>query len=238
MVQQFRKEGVGLYAVAMLVWLLTGCQLFTPTLSPTLISTPTLETSLMDQSVLTNKPCSAPCWYGLELGKSTKAEALAILPTLSFLDPNTIEEDVYDGYAYWGPDTNAKLQATLISAECRTHQGQCVRLIIVDNTLMGIWLFPNYNLALGDVVDHLGPPEFVRAFLSQNGTTCTLVLTWEKRQIMMEYDDLQGESLCTSVNDGNGIESDLRITRLYYKLPGAFPYESRSGRPWPGFAKP
>ena len=39
---------------------------------------------LADQTFLTDQPCAAPCWHGLELGSSTKGAALSLLPVLIF----------------------------------------------------------------------------------------------------------------------------------------------------------
>lgn len=42
--------------------------------------------NLVDQSWLTiDKSCSAPCWQGLELGKSSQTEALTLFQTFTFV---------------------------------------------------------------------------------------------------------------------------------------------------------
>ena len=53
------------------------------------VATPTNEPprELTDRSLLTGLPCEAPCWQGLILGLTTKAESLAVAQTLSFIDP-------------------------------------------------------------------------------------------------------------------------------------------------------
>ena len=39
----------------------------------------------MDLSWKTGQPCPSPCWYGLEIGKSTKEDLLELVPILFFL---------------------------------------------------------------------------------------------------------------------------------------------------------
>jgi hypothetical protein len=222
---------VRVYILILLIGGLAGCQVALPTPKPT------LEAALMDQSLLTGKPCSAPCWYGLELGKSTKAEVLATLPDLSFADPTTIEEDAY---GYWDLEIHQNLPATLISINCRQPQRQCADLTVSNDILVSIGLFPNYELKLGEVVDYLGVPDYVGSVMEQDQTTCKIALWWINRQIRLERSVQNGQALCEAVKAGNRLDPNLTIQRIYYDLPAAFakiPLTSRD-RAWPGFAEP
>jgi len=69
----------------LLVAVSTGCVAWGWRVAPT--PTPTLEPTLIDWSILTGLPCAAPCWYGLEVGRSTKSDILATARPLSFIDP-------------------------------------------------------------------------------------------------------------------------------------------------------
>lgn len=195
----------------------------------------TLEAPLMDLSILTDEPCPAPCWYSLELNKSTKLDVINTLQTLSFVDANTVQEHPY---GYWDHLTDKNLEATLISVDCIEPQQQCVGLTIANDSLKGIGLFPNYLLTLSDVVNSLGPPDFVRAVILQNKMDCKIILTWMDRQIMMEHDEHLGKELCNTVNAGNHLNANLRIHRIYYELPEKFTYESQNGEVWPGLGVP
>ena len=44
--------------------------------NPTRVPTPTITPKLVDESWLIGKPCSLPCWHGIEPGISTKDEAI------------------------------------------------------------------------------------------------------------------------------------------------------------------
>ena len=41
---------------------------------------------------VTGNPCSAPCWYGLQLNKSTEADVYSTLKKLDFVDQTSIGE--------------------------------------------------------------------------------------------------------------------------------------------------
>lgn len=220
--------------VGLLAWGAGGCNIVAQT------PTPTLMASLMDRSVLTDQPCVAPCWYDLELGKSTTTEAIVTLKTLPFLAANTIHEEA-DGY--WDPTIHNDVPSLLVSAECTQPQQQCVGLEFVNDILMGVGLFPNYSLSLREVVTHLGPPDYVGADMDRSNTMCNLALIWIKRQTTIRHFDRSSQTrqkLCQSVQTGESIDSALTVDVLYYDLPQQFADIPQAGfhRPWPGFTTP
>jgi hypothetical protein len=227
----FKRSGLHICILILLVGGLAGCQTTSPT------PRPALEAALMDRSLLTGKPCLAPCWYGLELGKSTKAEVLATLQTLSFADPATIQEDA-DGY--WDLEIHKNLPATLIGIDCRQPQRQCAGLLVSNDKLVSIGLFPNYDLTLREVVEYLGTPDYVRAVSESGPTTCKLMLWWPKRQIELERSVPNGEAFCKAVKAGERLDPNLTIQRIYYNLPQWFTEIPMEGldHPWPGFKEP
>ena len=202
--------------------------------------TPTLAASLMDRSLLTDQPCSAPCWYDLELGKSTKTEAMATLKMLSFWDANTIHEE---GYNYWDPAIHYDVPSLLVSAECIQPQQQCIGLNFVNDVLMEMGFFPNYPLRLGEAVAHLGPPDYVRAEMGLGNAECRLALIWIKRQTTILHLDRSWQTrqkLCESVQAGKSIDSALTVDVISYQLPQQFADIPLAGwdQPWPGFTTP
>ena len=46
----------------------------------------TLDPNLYDQSWLTGKPCSAPCWYGLEPGISSREDSISKVKQIPFVN--------------------------------------------------------------------------------------------------------------------------------------------------------
>ncbi len=231
---QSNRWGIRLCIFGLIAWMLTSCQ------SPVQTPTPTLEASLMDRSLLTDKPCSAPCWYGLELGKSTKAEVLATLQTLSFADPKTIDETAR---GYWDYAANEDKAATLITIDCRRPNRPypvCAGLTVYNDILVDISLSPNFALTLKEVVDHLGPPDYVGAPILMNLTTCQLMFMWVKKQILMEQSEPIGKTLCEAVRAGQRLDPNLTVDEIEYMLPPWLALAPMEGRdhPWPGFIEP
>jgi hypothetical protein len=62
--------------------IIVGCSTEKPN---TNLVDPTAHPELVDQSWLTGKPCTLPCWQGLEPGKSSREDLLGTIPYLSFL---------------------------------------------------------------------------------------------------------------------------------------------------------
>ena len=224
--------------VVMLVLLLSGCQfsslvgLATPTATPA----PTLEAYLMDRSILTDEPCPAPCWYGLELGKSGRDEIINTLKTLSFINPDTIDEGPYDYYT--DPTTGKDLPAEAIYADCRSSQRRCVLLVMVNDALESVQLTPNYYLSIEEAVNQLGPPDYSRVAIGPDFEGCvSLFFSWDKKQIMMQSLEKIGKSLCSSIRKGGGIPPNLAINWIVYGERN-IAIEREFGKPWPGFVEP
>lgn len=210
-------------------------------LAPT--ATATLEASLMDRSLLTGQPCEAPCWYGLELGRTTKAEAEAMAGTLSFIDP-TASEERPDGY--WDPAQQTTLPATFVHLKCRQPERQtCAGLLFVNDTLRRIHLSPNYPLRFADVVTSLGDPDYVQVFPAPgHEMLCDVGLIWKERRISVDFlneASAVGPVRCEAVRGGRGIEGDLAVQQVVYMLPDdvALTTVPQPGRdfPWTGFSQ-
>ena len=228
---QFNKYAVGSFVFIMLAGFLVSCQSLSRT------PTPTLDADRVDRSLLTDQPCPAPCWYGLELGKSTRADVLATLRTLSFADPDTIQENAV---GYWDRFSHKSLAATVIGANYRSSRQQSAGLIVANDTLLSIGIFPNYPLSLAQVVDHLGPPDYVSAIMGLDRTTCYLELIWLNRQIVVGRTELNGQQLCGTLDSGKSLDPNLIVEEIHYELPQWFSEIPAPGRdhPWPGFTGP
>jgi hypothetical protein len=230
------EKGGLLCFVVLLAWLLSACQLFSNKEPATPTPAPSLEAFLMDRSILTDEPCQAPCWYGLELGSSGRDEIKNTLDKLSFINPDTIEEG--PDYYYLDPTSDKYLPAEFISADCRSPQQRCVVLEIVNKILASVELTPNYYLSIDEVVNHLGPPDYIRAVLYQDNSTCMLVFSWEKKPIEMERLEKNGRRLCSSINEGGRIPPYLAIDWIAYGFTHSLVNERANGKPWPGFTEP
>ncbi len=216
---------------SLVVLILTGCG----TWSGAAISIPTLDPSLVDSSVLTGVPCAAPCWYGLEVDRSTKADVLAVAPTLSFVDPRAFPEEAS---SYFDPMVKDAIPATTVRLSCRrSGAGTCASLVIAAGVLKGIYLSPPPSLTLGEAVDHLGAPEYVGVvYYGESGVQCHVSLLWKQRGIVVQ----SGQVRCQDVRGGLGVRSDLPVVQIAYRSLADFASIPEAGGdfPWSGFAKP
>jgi hypothetical protein len=232
-------QGIGAAAIRLFIFgalgfLFSGCLSIYKT--PVLTPTPTSALSILDWGLLSDQPCRAPCWYGLELEKSTKADVIATLQNLPWIDQGTIKESPS---GYWDPDTQKNLPATLISAECRASERHCVGLELFDDRLIAIRfnLKSNILVLIEDLVEYFDPPEFVRTGIGRDGT-CSINLTWWNQQIMAVSDVPNGRKLCATIENGGRLDKNLAIDGILYELPESLRYEVQEGNPWPGFTEP
>ncbi len=207
-------------------------------------STPTLEPSLIDSSILTGVPCAAPCWYGLKIGQSTKSNILATARNLSFIDPQAITEEPS---GYFDPSTRANVAATFIRLGCRQPEGStCAGLLVVNDVLKEIVLFPPPALTLGEAVVHLDPPDYVRRMsVPSNPSLCGVALIWKQRSLWIAFrsgSSQNGELRCENVHSSKDVSPDLPVEQIMYESPDDYAIttasESGGDLPWSGFAQP
>jgi hypothetical protein len=107
-----------------------------------------------DRSFITDMPCVAPCWYGLELGKSNKADVAETLKELPFIDKASIHE--YG--TRWLEDDYAK---EFYFGCVHPRKESCGSALISNDKLMSLWLSVGYSLSIEMVVDKLGEPDYL-----------------------------------------------------------------------------
>ena len=185
-----------------------------------------------DQSFLTDEPCAAPCWHGLELGTSTKAQALSLLPTLAFVNAGSIA----DRATTWQGDNSAR-QVTFGCVHPRTNN--CGSAIFAGDKLRWLELSVGYTLSMRMVVDKIGAPTLLD-YSTGNTPGCSVTAAWPGKNIAVVLDGL-GDRVCQSLGQGQGVPETLKVTSLHYteaQILQAGP-DSCCGRlAWPGFSKP
>ena len=183
--------------------------------------TPTLSPELMDRSWLTGIPCSPPCWYGLEIGKTTPEEAQEKINQLSFIEANVTKWDNISVPLY-----------------CKgQNYYYCAELRFDDNILSEIGIFPNYEITLKDVIDEIGPPDSLSIGpLSSGGlfvTDCCVRFYWIDRQLEMLYMDSDSYKVCKQVeNTGYKPMPSIVIHQIWI-----WDIYEKIGIPWSGFAE-
>ncbi len=133
----------------------------------------TLDPNLFDQSWLTEKPCGAPCWYGLEPGVSSRDDSISKVKQLPFIDENTVspyQDEV--GFQYKKPlDSN--------SVDLFFKKG------ILDEIIFPL----GYRVTFEQAVEKLGSPDGYEIWLTPGGLYfgCRLDVIWENKRLMLEY---------------------------------------------------
>ena len=187
-----------------------------------------------DRSFITDHPCAAPCWYGLEPDKSSQAEVLATLQSLPFVDKTTIRES----RANWGGDENAKT----FHFDCiHPKEKNCGGAIISGGKLGELWLTVGYPLSLKMAVDKLGVPDYVEYGLYHPDVGGSVVfLDWPERGIGVEVFNEKDDRLYRKIREGQGIPPEVQVTGLYYFEAGDFgsePPNALQRIEWPGFSE-
>ncbi len=195
-----------------------------------------MDESIVDRSFLTEQPCSPPCWYGLELGKSTEEDMYTTLKSLPFVDQTTIVERG----ATWQSDENARS----ITFDCLHpwHGSKwCGDATFSADKLTMLWLSVNYDLTFETVVQRLGTPDYISygPYHVEVGG-CEVLLYWPKSQICVDSLDTTGDRVCRMLNAGQGIDPAAKVSNIIYMVHEAFPDGPEEGlpyAPWPGFAQ-
>jgi hypothetical protein len=194
----------------------------------------------IDKSWWQDQPCRTPCWYGLKIGETSLDDARKVIPQLTFIDPAS-EKISNVGYYDYSKDVN--FGANLVTYKYKQPNNLiCVALTFVDDKLVRINFGPNYQFALQDLVDKIGPPDYVGArAITPEITDCEIILTWLDRQISVSYYERQknsGRDLCKIVRDaGMKPLGELQIQNVYIEFPEQLQGEiqGNNDQHWNGF---
>jgi hypothetical protein len=184
-----------------------------------------IEPTFTEDSWLTDKPCKAPCWYGMEPGKTSKEEAMLTTKELSFIDPEGVTDSV-NGLLF----------------NCKNYPG-CVYMGFRDNILEFLNIYLYTTVTFKEVVDKLGNPDIVMIDpINPEGSGCYIGLLWLERQMEVRYAEEPGgffrKDLCQQVNENNNtVPPDLTVQDVSI-MQKEFMAESLAGNdhiPWNGF---
>ena len=182
----------------------------------------------MDKSFLEKEPCVAPCWYGLELEKSTEEDVYEVLTQLPFVIQDSI---VKKGMGWWDDDS-----ATLISYTCMYPKNTiCGSIGVSRDKVVEIYMDVNYDLPLSLIVDELGEPDYVMYDSPSHYIGCHISLSWPKKLISVSIDS---EEKCPDPNTTK-FSPDSKATFLVYTTDDRFSLVGEENKhPWPGFSEP
>ncbi len=168
---------------------------------------PTLTPNQTDKSPFSGIPCRAPCWHGLEIGKSSESDVVSILTTLTFVDQNTI-------YFYRKSLPNLNLNGFApgveIIADCAYPETPCLKMKVVDDILTEITLLLNYDIRVDEAINYLGDPDYIGyQNLGAERVICEIYLVWRDKQLI----------LSTTFEGSKDVENNCYIVRDSAKLP-------------------
>ncbi len=192
------------------------------------------KTPAIDRSFITGEVCDPPCWYGLEINKSTKEDVLSTLDQLRFVDSHSYKE--YETYWLDGSLTTA------IQYGCvKSNANPCGILTFYKGMLKKNWLTVNYDLRLEKAIERLGTPDYLTYLWPSPSGICEISVLWIEKGITISFHDRNKRNECESVIDGNGVSRGVLVETVLYtsrevleatfNLPGGCCKSIK----WPGF---
>ena len=193
-----------------------------------------VDDPLADHSFITQQPCAAPCWYGLELDKSSKDDVYTTLQRLPFIDQNTIKEW---NTGWLNDETAVEVHFSCLHPNVRS----CGEALVSQGKLKQLHMFIGYQLTFETVVQELGIPGYV-SDVPNNAEVggCEVSLYWPILWIEVASNSKQDQS-CVKNGIGAGVDPKSTVTAIVYQVPEGFEPTAKLGpsfAPWPGFVKP
>ena len=199
------------------------------------------KSSGFDDGLLTDKPCKAPCWNGLVPGQATSQDVDLFIQGLSTTE--------------W-PSRHTSVEKTgckevLIADKPFASAHAVVKFHIENGKLTYLQLFHDYMPLLQQIVDHLGPPEYVEAVnvIGPDGHFYALDIYYPKLGVAFK--------VFVHENDMGFIKPGMVVSDIQYFEPGDLLnyflaryacFDGRDGaekfaqdeianyiQPWPGF---
>jgi len=186
---------------------------------------PTPSSDTVDKSPFTGIPCAAPCWYGLEVGKSHENDVLSTLPRLTFIDRKSVYFRLIPSMSTFD-DPRVFGGGVMIFSNCVNSKTRCLTIQVVEDVLTEILLVLNYQIKVGEAIDYLGNPNYV-GYDRAGGrlVACRVFLIWIEKQLVLESNLVDSpnevEKNCPIVGDAGKISTDLLVSQVRYMSAAA-----------------
>ena len=173
----------------------------------------------MDKSPFTGIPCAAPCWNGLEVGKSSESDVMSTMPTLGFINQDTV--DVYQVLSMPSIDPDIWSRGVKVIANCIQPNKQCLTISIVNDILTEIVITLNYELEMKEAIEQLGNPDYV-GFDRAGGelVACRVYLIWNEKQLVLASKIFEGpnaaEKNCFIIRDTGKVSLNILVSEAKY----------------------
>lgn len=175
-----------------------------------------LQPELIDKSVFTGEPCKSPCWHGLRVGQSTVADVINALPSLSFIDMNSVK-----AYDQNKSPQNIKIESGVnqISVKCRQPHAECLNLYFGKETLTKIDLLVNYKINFREAIEIEGNPDYIGyQIIGHDHINCVVYAVWKSSNLVLfstTFSNLADiEKYCGAVRDNGKLIGSTDISEI------------------------
>jgi hypothetical protein len=178
----------------------------------------TPEPKIADRSFLTGQPCKAPCWYNLELDKSTQVDVIQTIKELPFVDHNSI-------IVYNNVGVGNFINAAEFNYDCIEPKRACGSIVVSDDKLKMVDMIIQYSLTIKTVVDQIGSPDYVFFTpAAPEGIGCEIGLDyWPEKGITIISKIYQSNQACHDLKDGSFLDKNLNVTEIQYLTKDSMP---------------
>lgn len=192
------------------------------------------EPEIVDRSFLLNEPCEAPCWYNLIPGELPERDVTEVLAELPFVDQDSIVRR--DSASMSNFTGGTRIRYNCIGAD---KGYTCGYIYLVDGIVHIISHVIRYPLTIEQVIEKLGPPDYVvYGLYPPHGDGCLVDLEWLEQGITVRIVDRPRVQLCLDIDQQIPFEPTIQVTSISYsskqaQIPNLC--EIRNCIPWPGY---
>jgi hypothetical protein len=166
-----------------------------------------------DGGVLSGKPCSAPCVFGIQAGETQFDQVLPILEKNGIASSKCLEEPNVSWYLF-------TCGAGRLNVEVDTQ----------TNIVVSVWLLPNTSISFGEMIEKYGEPNYVTLDQEALGTIHPRFY-WNSIRMSVLLPEVSGETY--DVEKTTAVEgisfSDENLYRLSDKKTSSY------YKPWKGY---
>ncbi len=168
-----------------------------------------------DRSFLTQEPCAAPCWHGLQPDEATNVEAVvSLLRQLPFVKPDSVQ---LSDFKFPGIPP---ITGTMVYYDCPSYGvSPCGDITLSQGKVKEIRTVVKYDLPLSLLLTRYGEPTYVSyGNFGVDVPACAIFFNWSDQRITAELIDKS--RYCSGYGqkqDGSDLDTAaLKINVLHY----------------------